>query len=246
MNARPMLPSVSVCRAACGRRCGRTIFALQNTAESGTRHQNREHPNDCGRHQKRVSTVSTVQNNLSTVKVWTLLFNDDNDLRVFLLFVHTVCTFLNRYPDESTIKTPQKRCYTCQKLPQNHAITPAVACWCVTVPAVAANTNAKPGQNHRQRPNVSQAGDCKPCGPPCFQVTRYASSVNGLDVSRSPRNATISSHWLKVARTMPATCRGCAMPAMRQRAWLNHSEADSGRGGVLVDVLPLLETDRPP
>lgn len=100
--AAPIMGRVSGCPAACGRRCGGTILARQNLRLYGTRLQTKTRPNKGERPQRRLSTVSTVRNSLSTVKVWTLLFNADNDLRAFLLFVHSVHTFFEHGCEENS------------------------------------------------------------------------------------------------------------------------------------------------
>jgi hypothetical protein len=101
--AAPIMGRVSGCPAACGRRCGGTILARQNLRLYGTRLQTKTRPNKGERPQRRLSTVSTVRNSLSTVKVWTLLFNADNDLRAFFLFVHTVHTFFHHGCEENPL-----------------------------------------------------------------------------------------------------------------------------------------------
>ena len=112
MTARPMpcntrpatahLGRVSGCPAACGRRCGGTISALQNMRLCGTRYQTKERPNKCERPRRRLSAVSTLSNSLSALKVRTLLFNADNDLQAFLLFVRSVRTFFQHGCEENS------------------------------------------------------------------------------------------------------------------------------------------------
>ena len=102
------MASVSVIRAACGRRCGRAISALQNLPLCGTRHQTNQQLNTGERPRPRLSALSPVRNSLSALKVRTLLFNADNDLQAFLHFVRTVRTFLCRYPEETPAQRPAK------------------------------------------------------------------------------------------------------------------------------------------
>lgn len=99
---------VSVCPAACGRRRGKASPALKNMSLCSIRYQTNRQQNASERPRTRLSTVSTVQNGLSTLRMWTLFINDDNDLRVILSFVHTVHTFLCRHPEETPARSPAK------------------------------------------------------------------------------------------------------------------------------------------
>ena len=87
------MPRVNACRAACGRRCGRAYFALENLTFDHTKRQPKQTPNAFERYRIDLSPLSPFKIELSPLRVGTEFFNVDNDLRAFFRFVPTVPTF---------------------------------------------------------------------------------------------------------------------------------------------------------
>lgn len=145
---RDPMARVSVCPAACGRWCGRALPALKKPGKPSTRRQIARRADVNTRYESRLSTVSTVRNGLSTVKVWTLFLNVDNDLRALFMFVHTVHTFLCRYPKEIQPEALQVLpvCYLLEWVSccNQHHFAPLLSTW----PDLVANVCAPGDTRH--------------------------------------------------------------------------------------------------
>lgn len=76
---------------------------------------------------------------LFSVKVRTLLFNGDKDLRCFLWFVLSVLTFFERDRDELAREFPSIWCFGCQIPTRLHARDCCILCkaWAVVMPLIA-------------------------------------------------------------------------------------------------------------